>query len=321
MATGGLKQTELHRHLDVSVRTSTLLELAKERGLEAQSTSLDAFREKLILRRPLTDLNAVLDQFALFQKVQDRPDVLERVAYEVVEDCRAEGTTQVELRFSPGFVCELSKLPWQDALDGYEAGMRRALADFPEMRAGLICIASRDYGVDSAWETVEFFLRNQDRFVGLDLAGNEVDYPNDLFEKPYRKAADAGARITIHAGEAAGPENIWSAIQGLGARRIGHGIRCVDDPSLMDYLAKNRICLEMCPTSNWLTQCVKDLRSHPIVRALRSGIPVCINTDDPGIFGIDLKGEIDVCRHQVGLTEDELRQCTRHAMEASFLFS
>src|SRR3712207_1280374 len=101
MSQSPLLQTELHRHLDVSLRLTTLLELAQERGLEAKSTSLDGFRERLVMREPLTDLASVLAQFQLFQLVQDRPDVLERVAYEVIEDCRAEGTRRVELRFSP----------------------------------------------------------------------------------------------------------------------------------------------------------------------------------------------------------------------------
>src|SRR4051794_35637211 len=98
-------QTELHRHLDVSVRLPTLLRLAQERGLEAQGTSVAAFGEKIILRKPLSDLSSVLATFTLFQHVLDRPEVMEQVAYEVVEDCRAEGTRKVELRFSPSFVC------------------------------------------------------------------------------------------------------------------------------------------------------------------------------------------------------------------------
>jgi adenosine deaminase len=312
-------QTELHRHLDVSVRLPTLLELAQERGLEGQSTSLTAFRKKIVLDSPLSDLSSVLATFTLFQQVLDRPNVLDRVAYEVLEDCYSEGTRQVELRFSPGFVCELSHLSWEDALDGFERGMKRGLARFPDMKAGLICIASRDYGVASAEKTVDFFLKNQKRFIGLDLAGNENEFPCHLFEKPFQKAIRDGAAITVHAGEAAGPENIWEAVELLGARRIGHGIRCVDDPKLMTFLAERKICLEMCPTSNWLTQTVKQLQSHPLPRVLRAGIPVCINTDDPAVFGVTLQSEMEVCRTLMGMTDSELSLCTTHAAQASFL--
>lgn len=313
------EQIELHRHLDVSVRSSTLLELAQERGLEASSTSLRSFQDKLFLKRPLTDLNEVLAQFTLFQQVLDRPDVLERVAYETIEDCHAEGTTQVELRFSPGFVCDLSKLKWEDALDGFEQGLGRGLEKHPGMRAGLICIASRDYGIDSAVRTVEFFLKHQERFIGLDLAGNEIDFPCRLFEKAFRPAVDAGAKITVHSGEADGPENIWEAIELLGARRIGHGIAAAQDTELMRTLAERGICLEMCPTSNWITQAVPSLREHPLPRILRAGVPVCINTDDPGIFGVTLPHELKIAREEMGLSETELRLCTQHATASTFL--
>jgi adenosine deaminase len=314
------ERTELHRHLDVSLRTSTLLRLAQERGLEPQSTSLDAFRDRFYLRQPLSDLQAVLAQFQLFQRVLDRPEVLEQVAFEAVEDCRAEGTRNVELRFSPSFVCEFSGLRWEEALASFDRGVKRALARYPEMRAGLICIGSRDYGAEEVDRTVEFFLQHRSSLIGLDLAGNEAGFPCRLFESSFRRAAAAGARITVHAGEASGPENIWEAIELLGARRIGHGISCVRDPKLMDHLARSRVCLEMCPTSNWLTQCVPTIASHPLPQVLKAGVPVCINTDDPGIFGVTMGYEINLCKTQMGMSEAEIARCMEHARASSFLF-
>jgi adenosine deaminase len=312
-------QTELHRHLDVSIRSSTLLKLAQAKGLEGQSTSLEAFRNKLLIRKPLTDLNSVLAQFTLFPKVLDRPEVLEQVAFECVEDCHAEGTRQVELRFSPTFVTEFSKLRWEDALGAFERGIQRGMARYPEIRAGLICIASRDFGADEVLRTVEFYLAHKPRFIGIDLAGNEIDYPCRIFESAFKTLAAHDVRITVHAGEASGPENIWEAIELLGAQRIGHGIACVRDPVLMAYLKTNKICLEMCPTSNWLVNAVPSLEAHPLPMVLRAGIPVCINTDDPGIFGVTLPEEIEICRTRLGMSENEIQLCEKHAMEASFL--
>jgi len=312
-------QVELHRHLDVSVRAATLLELAQKRGIESQSTSLEAFRDKLILRKPLTDLTEVLAQFTLFQDVLDRPDILDRITYECVEDCRSEGTRLVELRFSPTFLCEKSKLPWRDALHGIWTGLERARAAFPDMQVGLLCIASRDYGVDDCARTVEFFLENQAQLAGLDLAGNEINFPCRLFETAFQKAARAGAKITVHAGEAAGPENVWEAIDLLGARRIGHGIASIRDPQLMKELAARSICLEMCPTSNWLTRAVANLADHPLPKVLRAGVPVCINTDDPGIFGVTMPHEIEICRKQMRMSDAEILQCADHARRSSFL--
>jgi len=313
-------QTELHRHLDVSARIGTLLSLTQERGLEPRSTSLEAFREKITLSHPLRDLSTVLATFELFQKVLDRPEALERVAFEVVEDCHREGTRKVELRFSPSFVSEKNSLRWEDVLAGFSSGVHRARKLYPDIEVGLLCIASRDYGTEEVDKTVEFFLRNRESFVGFDLAGNEVGFPCRLFEASFKKLRQNGARITVHAGEAAGPENIWEAIEILGAQRIGHGISAVRDPRLMGFLREKRICLEMCPTSNWLTQAVPSFEAHPLPLVLRQGISACINTDDPGVFGVSLPNEVRVCREKMGMTEAEISLAFRHAEASSFIF-
>jgi adenosine deaminase len=281
--------------------------------------TLEAFRDKLVMKTPLANLTEVLAEFLLFQKVQDSPEVLDRVAYEVVHDCYREGTRKLELRFSPSFVAEHSGMRWEDVLAGFESGMKRAVAELSGMRAGLICIATRDYGVADVARVVDFYLQNRAHFIGVDLAGNEVDYPCRMFADAFRKAKSAGARITIHAGEAVGPENIWEAIRELGAERIGHGITAAQDPRLMEYLAKHEICLEICPTSNWLTQATPDLAHHPLPGLLRAGVPVGINTDDPGIFGVTVPHEVEVCRTRMGMTAAEVARCFEHAERASFL--
>jgi len=312
-------QVELHRHLDASFRPATLLELAQVGGFEAQSTSLEAFKEKFLLRQPFGDLNQVLAEFALFQKVLDRPEVLERVAFEAVLDCALEGTHAVELRFSPSFVCGHSKLAWHDALDAFEAGMRRGLRARPGMQAGLICIASRENGMDSVADTVEFFVKYQSRFIGLDLAGDEKAARVRDYRQAFQPAIDGQANITIHAGEESEPDNIWDAIDDLKAKRIGHGILAARDQDLMKYLGENQICLEVCPSSNWVTRCVPSLGEHPLPDLLRAGVPVSINTDDPGIFGVTLADEFAVCQKHMGLTDEELQRCRKSAAAASFL--
>jgi adenosine deaminase len=314
-----MNYTELHRHLDVSIRTQTLLELAQKKGFVPQSTSLSSFREELMIRKPMKDLNSVLNQFSLFQKVLDRPEVLERVAFEVVEDCRNEGIRQIELRYSPAFVSEYSKLSWDLSLSSFYQGMQRALKKYPDMKAGLICIATRDSGKEGVDRAVEFFLQNPSQFIAIDLAANEIDYPCRLFEDSFKKAIKSNSRITIHAGEAAGPENMWEAIELLGAQRIGHGIAAIRDPQLMKVLAEKNICLEICPTSNWLTQAVIHLSDHPLPKLLRAGVPVSINTDDPGIFGVTIPDEIQVCKTLLGMSDSEIQTCQDHARNASFL--
>lgn len=317
--------TELHRHLDVSMRLETLLEMAEQVGEVTPDTSLAAFRDRIVIQQPLGSLAEVLDTFSIVQRVLDRPEHLERVGYECVHDCHAEGSRAVELRFSPSFVCDHSGLSWGEASDAFASGLERALAELPGMRAGLICIASRDFGPDAVGETAEFYLDHLERFIAFDLAGPEVGFPCRLFEDVLRPVRDAKSaepdrvHITIHAGEAEGPDSVWEAIELLGAERIGHGIRSFDDPELVRFLAEHQICLEMCPTSNWLTQAVPSFEQHPLKLALESGVAATINTDDPTIFGVTLGDEVEIARRRIGLSDDQVRQSFEIASRSTFL--
>lgn len=311
--------TELHRHLDVSARLSTVLELAQERGFVPMSTSLDSFRRDFILRDPMQDLGSVLAKFTLYQKIQDRPDVLKRVSFEAAEDAYREGIRKIEFRFSPGFITAVSKLSWEDALAGFEAGMLQAKEKYPDLKTGLICIGSRDFGIESIAKTAEFFLEHKDRFIGIDLAGDEAAYPNSLYRSIMKPVVESGARITIHAGEADGPDSVWCAIEDLGAQRIGHGIRSIEDPKLMEYLREKQILLEMCPTSNRLTSAWPDYTTHPFKTCFQYGIPVCLNTDDPSIFGNLLADEIEIARRSMGMSDADIRISFDNASKHSFI--
>jgi adenosine deaminase len=314
--------TELHRHLDVSMRLRTLLELAQLQGFEGQSTSLPAFAAKIILRQPLTSLQSVLARFSLFPKVMNCPQVLERLAFECIEDAFHEGIDRIELRYSADFIREhQTHLSPEEILRAFQEGLKQAKMAFPSVQAGLICIAVRDYGPEAVDQTADFFLLHRDSFLGIDLAGNEVGYPCRLFEASFQKIRTQAptARITIHAGEATGPENIWEAIDSLGAQRIGHGIAAIQDPLLMRTLQERQIGLEVCPTSNWLTQAVPTLKAHPLPALLRAGVPVSLNTDDPGVFGVTLPDEIQVCRTHLGMSEAEIFQCLETARRLSWI--
>lgn len=311
--------TELHRHLDVSIRLSTLLELAQKLGLIPTSTSLEAFRSEFILHEPMEDLGSVLGKFTLYQQVLDHYVVVERVAFEAAEDAYREGIRAIEFRFSPGFVCDLSKMPWSEALDGFSAGLARARTVYPELKTGLICIGSRDFGMKSIEKTIEFFLHERDRFIGFDLAGDEAQFPNHLYRKMMKPLITSGTKITIHAGEAAGPDSVWEAIEDLGAVRIGHGIRSIEDPKLMAFLRERQIMLEMCPTSNRITSAWLDYKTHPFKACLEYGIPVCLNTDDPSIFGNTLADEIGIARNTMGISEAALTSSFEMARKHSFL--
>ncbi len=321
--TGPIPQTELHRHLDASLRLTTLHELAQKKSILPQSTSLEAFSREFILITQQPDLRSVLARFSLFQKVLDTPEALERVAYEAVEDCHREGTRIAELRFSPHFVAEYSKLGFDLILSSFEAGIHRACRklEYDPIQVGLICILTRDYGVESAHEAMEFYLIHKDRFVGVDLAGNEDEFPCRIFEPVFKRLhlAHPNSTITIHSGEGSGPENVWEAIDLLQAKRIGHGIRSIEDPKLVTHLREKNICLEVCPTSNYITKTVEALSKHPLRAFLEQNVACSINTDDPGIFAVTLKNEYEAAAQKIGLTTGQLQTCQRNAFEHSFL--
>jgi adenosine deaminase len=313
-----MARTELHRHLDASVRPATLAELIGAFHIDAPYTTEKAVREGYWLTRQMASLKEVLDRFQLFQKVLKTTEVLERLGREAVEDVHAEGTANVEFRYSPAFTSELSGIDWSEALNAFERGVW-AGCKATGVRAGLICIASRESGLEQVRKSIEFAVAHRHRFIGVDLAGPEEGYPCRLYKDIFRKAHDAGLPVTVHAGEACGPENVWEAIDLLGAKRIGHGIHSVQDAELIRRLARDGILLETCPTSNYITRSVMEWPKHPLPQLLAAGVPVSINTDDPGIFGVPLGEEYRRCKKHLGLTDSDFAKIDAYAWNHSFL--
>jgi adenosine deaminase len=245
-------------------------------------------------------------------------DACWRVAFENVEDAKNEGIDYLELRFSPLFMAashNLNPVGVVEAVcDGVAAGKRES-----GLQLNLIGIISRTYGVDSAWQELDALLTQRDHIRAIDLAGDEANFPGELFVDHFRRGRDVGWQVTVHAGEIDGPESIWQAIQELGATRIGHAVTAVQNPELMDYLAENRIGVESNLTSNFQTSTVPDYASHPLRAFLETGILATINTDDPGISGIDLAHEYQFAAPAAGLSPGQIQQAQRNALEIAFL--
>lgn len=281
--------------------------------------SFEQFSDKILITKPMRDLTSVLETFSIFQKALHSEAILEQIAEEATEDCAKDGIDRIEFRFSPAFITEFHpSLTWERVLSAFERGISRA-KERHTIDVGLIAIISRDYGIDMAERTVDFLLANRNRFIGLDLAGDESQFPNRAFEAPFRRAHEAGVHITVHAGESAGPTSVWEAIDTLHAQRIGHGIHSIEDRHLMDTLKRRKICLEVCPTSNIMTGVARSYEEHPLRDLMRYGVPVCINTDDPGVFGVPLSQEVQIVKQRVWLTEEEIRQCFQWANVSSFI--
>ncbi len=313
-----IMHTELHRHLDASFRPATLLELIKKFSIPVPFKTEDELKNKFWITKPMRTLKEVLDCFVLFQKILLSEEVLERVAFEAVEDASKEGIQFLELRYSPAFTSEYSRIPWEKALHAFIRGLQHGIKK-TKIKVGLICIVSRDYGVKVAMETIDFALSHKNFFIGVDLAGNEVQYPCRIFKDVFQKAKNYGFPVTIHAGEGAGAESIWEAIDLLGATRIGHGIAALSDPVLLKRLEKDQILIETCPTSNIMTGSVKNWKSHPLPTFLEAGIPVSISTDDPGIFGVTLPDEQKRCLEWIGLKDSDMKKIDGYAHTHSFL--
>ena len=177
----------------------------------------------------------------------------------------------------------------------------------------------RTFGVEACKVELEALLAHRAHLVALDLAGDEKNFPAELFIEHFKRGRDAGWAITVHAGEAGGAPSVWAALQKLGATRIGHGIRAIDDPKLMEHLREHRIGLEINLTSNVQTNTVPSFAAHPMKRFLAHGLLATINTDDPVISAIDLRHEFEVAAPAAGLTPAEIRQAQSNALAIAFL--
>jgi adenosine deaminase len=315
---------DLHRHLDGNVRLQTILDLGRQHDLALPAWDLEGLRPYVQListeseGASLPGIMAFIGKFEWMIGVLVDYEACRRVAYENVEDAKREEMDYVELRFSPWFMAEPHGLDPAGVVEAVVDGVEAAAQDC-SIKVNLIGIISRTYGVDAAWRELEALLQCRDHLVALDLAGDEAKWPGELFVEHFRRARDAGWHITVHAGEAAGPQSVWQAIRELGASRIGHAVTAPEDPSLLDYMAEHLIGVESCLTSNVQTSTVPNYASHPIRRFLEHGILATLNTDDPGVSAIDLAHEYEVAAPAAGLTPQQIRQAQRNALSITFL--
>lgn len=313
-----LPLVDLHRHLDGILRLETILEVAREHHLPLPADTVEGLKSFIVVREPVDSLPAFFQRFALFQQTFLNLDVVYRVARENLEIALAEGLDYVELRFSPLFMVQVHHLDPRQVVCTICQAVAEA-TDLP-IRARLIGIISRQFGPEAGMLELEAILGMAGRgVVAVDLAGDEANYPADLFIRHFERARAAGLHTIAHAGEAAGPESVRLAVEALGAERIGHGVRAAEDPALVDLLAERGIAIESCLTSNLQTGTVPSLSAHPLPLFLRRGVRVTLNTDDPILSGIDLPHEYGLLERELGLSPQEVRQVRRNGLEAALL--
>ncbi len=310
---------ELHRHLDGNVRLETVVDLARRHRLTLPAATAEALAPHVRLTAPAVDLLDFLRRLDLLRSVLVDYDAVRRVVRENLEDAAAEGIDYIELRFSPYFMAEPHGLDPLGVAEAACDALEAARGVVP-VRAKLIGIVSRTYGPEHGWVEVDAAIACRDRgIVALDLACDEAGFPGDLFVEHFRRARDAGLRVTVHAGEASGPGSVRQAVEELGAERIGHGIRAIEDPATVKMLVERGVTLEVCPTSNVHTSTVASYRDHPLAALDAAGVRVTLSTDDPAVSGIDLAYEYKVAREEMGLSDEALARIQENSLAAAFL--
>jgi len=313
-----LPLVELHRHLDGSIRLETILDLADQHGIALPANTVAGLAPYVHIDNAAPGLMAFLERFEHMTAVLVDADACRRVAYENVLDARDEGIDYIELRYSPWFMAMSHGMDPSEVMEACADGVRAGERD-TGIRANIIGILSRTFGVEACARELDAILAHRDHVVAVDLAGDEQRFPAHLFVEHFKRVRDAGLHVTIHAGEADGPQSVWSAILDLGAERIGHGFRAIEDPALVDYLAANGIPLEVCPTSNLHTSTVDCYANHPVRHLAARGVRFCLNTDDPGISAIDIGHEYLVAAPATGLAAEQVCRSQADGLEMAFL--
>lgn len=322
----GRQLFELHRHLDGSVRLETILDLGRQHRLPLPADTLEGLRPHVQATEPVLGVMAFVSKFEWMQRVMVDLDAVRRIAYENVADAATEGIDYIELRFSPLFMAQEHDLEPAGIVRAVCEGAAQGEADYP-VKVHLIGILSRTYGPERCWAELKAILRGRGpTVVAVDLAGDEISHPGHLFVEHFRVVRQAGLQVTIHAGELPadspyaelGLRNIWGAIKELGARRLGHAIRAVDDPRLLETIGELGIGIESCPTSNVQTSVVAGYAEHPLKTFLAHNLLATLNTDDPGISNITLGHEYAVAANEMGLSQEVLDRLQDNAAQVAF---
>jgi adenosine deaminase len=312
-----MPKAELHVHLDGSLRPETMIELAGRDGRYMPEADPMALR-RYMQAHDVASLVEYLERFDLTLSVMQSAESLERIAYELAEDLVAENVLYAEVRFSP-ILTTAEGLGLEEAVAAPLRGLQRAGAEHGIRTGVIICgIRSMDPGVTSELAELAVAFRGRG-VVGFDLAGPEAEYPAVKHLDAFQKVRNADMGVTIHAGEAYGPESVRQALHRCGAHRIGHGTRIREDPELLRYVRDFRVPIEICPTSNVQTKVVAGYADHPLREYFDEGLVVSLNTDNRLISGTTMTREYERVAQHLGFGWNEIRELTLMAFESAFL--
>ncbi len=296
-----MQKAELHVHLEGSVTPQTLREIEP-------SLSLDEIRA----RYQYTDFAGFLQAYKWVNLHLKTPAHFALITRRLIDHLAGQGVTYAEINVSVG-VMLWRGLPVEEVFTAIAA----------EASAGPIPVrfifdAVRQFGLDNAWGTARHAVLHKDRgVVGFGIGGDEAGGPAQLFREVFDYAAKSGLHLAPHAGETVGPESVWAALE-CGAERIGHGIRSIEDPVLVQYLRDRRIPLEVCISSNVCTSAIASLKDHPVRRLYDAGVAITLNTDDPPMFHTTLIREYELARDAFGFGDEDLREVAGNSLAYTF---
>jgi adenosine deaminase len=313
-----LPKTDLHCHLDGSLRIETILDLAQKQKVKLPAEDPDRLFKLIYAGERCQSLDEYLKAFDITLSVMQTEDSLYRTAYELAEDCARENVRYLEVRYSPMLHTQRG-LRLAAIVEAVIQGLRAAERDFG-VRSGVILCGIRSISAESSLRMAELCVAFKNRgVIGFDLAGAEYNYPAKDHKQAFQLILDNNVNCTAHAGEAYGPESIAQAIHYCGAHRIGHGTRLRENGDLLNYVNDHRIPLEICLSSNIQTRAAPDFESHPLPFYYTYGLRVTINTDNRLVTNTTVSKEMLLCHQLYGMGLDDLKELIISGFKSAFL--
>jgi aminodeoxyfutalosine deaminase len=309
-----MPKVELHVHLEGSIEPATLLKLAERHNVTLPARTIDELRNWY----KFTDFNHFIEVYLAISNCILTADDLELIATEFLKDRADQNIIYSEVIYTP--FTHLPHIPLADQLAALNRA-RKAAQKMYGVRINLAPDISREHRpVEDSQVIAAWAVKNRDNgIVALGLGGPEIGNPPELFEATFEIARKANFPATPHAGETEGPASMWGALRSLHAVRLGHGVRCLEDPRLVSYLKEKQIPLEVCPSSNVCLHVVPDLASHPLPRLLDEGLYVTINSDDPPMFNTNLTEEYQRITKEFGYSIPQIKKFIFNAARATLL--
>lgn len=316
---GALPRVDLHRHLEGSLRLRTLVEVSREQGLPLPREEAALGRHVQIQRDERRDSPSFLSKFEALRTFYRSPEIIQRAAREAVADAAADNVRYLELRFTPVALAAARDFPLGEVTDWVIAAAQQE-AGRQGIRLGLILSMNRHEPVRQAEQVAALAVERLGRgIVALDLAGDEANFSADAFASIFASARQAGLGTTAHAGEWSGADSVRYALESLGADRIGHGVRVLEDGAVVALARERRAVFEVCLTSNYHSGVIARMADHPLPTMIDAGLQVTLNSDDPGVSNIRLSEEQLAAVLELGLSLETLQGLTLAAAQAAFL--